>query len=80
MKKAKCKNCRYWKGPILFENRFCPPEEMQKGEWGYCKRHAPRPAVDAVENVRGKTYVTIWPETQAEDVCGEFSLIPLQKE
>lgn len=80
MKKARCKTCRYWKGPIPYETRYCPPEEMLKGDWGYCKRHAPRPLVDNVESVRGKTFVAVWPETLAGDVCGEFSLIPLQKE
>jgi hypothetical protein len=79
-KKARCKNCRYWKGPIPYENRYCPAEEMLKGTWGYCKRRAPNPVVENVEIVRGKTYITVWPETQAEDVCGEFALIPLQKE
>ena len=54
--------------------------ELLRGEWGFCKRHAPRPLVENVEAVRGKTYVALWPETQAQDVCGEFSLIPLQKE
>ena len=80
MRKAKCKNCRFWKGPIPYEHRYCPPEEMLKGEWGFCKRHAPRPKVDNVEAVRGKTYIALWPETLAEDVCGEFALFPLQKE
>jgi hypothetical protein len=80
MKKAKCKNCRYWKGPIPYESRYCPPEEMLKGEWGFCKRHAPRPLAENLEAVRGKTFIAVWPETQALDVCGEFALIPLQKD
>lgn len=80
MRKIRCKTCRYWKGPIPFEDRYCPPEEMLKGEWGYCRRHAPRPAVEAVEIARGKTFVTVWPETQSGDVCGEFALIPLQRD
>jgi hypothetical protein len=53
---------------------------MVKGEWGFCKRHAPRPLAENVETVRGKTFITVWPETLAQDVCGEFALIPLQKE
>ena len=36
--------------------------------------------MDNVDSVRGKTFVAVWPETLAGDVCGEFSLIPLQKE
>ena len=78
--KQKCRMCRYWKGPIPPEHRYCPPEEMQGGEWGYCKRHAPSPATVPVEQARGKSYVAMWPETQAEDLCGDFLLIPLHKE
>jgi hypothetical protein len=53
---------------------------MLTGEWGTCRRHAPSPATAPVEQARGKTYVAVWPETQAEDVCGDFVLIPLHKE
>ena len=80
MKKTKCRNCRYWQGPIPPEKRFCAPEEMLKGEWGYCRRHAPRPAVESVESFRGKSFVAVWPETMADEVCGEYALIPLHKE
>jgi len=72
--------CRYWKGPIPPEQRYCPPEEMLSGEWGYCKRNAPSPATVPVEYARGKTYVAVWPETQSDDLCGEFVLIPLHRE
>ena len=72
--------CRYWRGPIPAEKRYCPPEEMQVGEWGYCKRHAPRPAVEPVENARGKSFIAVWPETLADDLCGDFVLIHLHKE
>ncbi|EFL50429.1 conserved hypothetical protein [Solidesulfovibrio fructosivorans JJ]] len=78
--KQKCRMCRYWKGPIPPEHRYCPPEEMTSGDWGYCKRHAPAPASVPVEQARGKTYVAVWPETLADDLCGEFVLIPLNKE
>lgn len=80
MKRICCKTCRYWRGPIPQESRFCAAEEMLRGEWGYCKRHAPRPSVEVVENTRGKAFVAVWPETQAGDVCGEFALIPLHKD
>jgi len=53
---------------------------MTSGDWGYCKRHAPAPASVPVEQARGKTYVAVWPETQADDLCGEFVLIPLNRE
>jgi hypothetical protein len=53
---------------------------MLSGEWGYCKRNAPVPATAPVEHARGKTYVAVWPETQADDLCGEFVLIPLHRE
>ena len=78
--KQKCRMCRYWKGPIPPEHRYCPPEEMQGGEWGYCKRNAPAPASVPVEQARGKTYIAVWPETLADDLCGDFVLIPLHKE
>jgi len=78
--KQKCRMCRYWKGPIPPEHRYCPPEEMLSGDWGYCKRYAPGPATEPVEQARGKTYVAVWPETQADDLCGDFVLIPLHRE
>ena len=78
--KQKCRMCRYWKGPIPPEHRYCPPEEMVSGDWGYCKRYAPSPATEPVEQSRGKTYVAMWPETQADDLCGDFVLIPLHRE
>lgn len=53
---------------------------MLSGEWGQCKRNAPSPATAPVEYARGKTYVAVWPETQADDLCGEFVLIPLHRE
>lgn len=80
MKKKRCGMCRHWQGPIPAAKRFCPPEDMLTGEWGYCKRHAPFPATAPVESARGRSFVAVWPETLAEDACGEFVLIPLQKE
>jgi hypothetical protein len=75
-----CKVCRYWQGPIAAHERYCPPEDVLAHEWGVCRRHAPRPAVETVENARGKSFVAVWPETRATDVCGDFKLLPLARE
>lgn len=78
--KGICRNCRYWKGPIAFAKRYCPPEEIIGKELGYCCRHAPTPLVAAYEDIKGKTYATLWPETESKDFCGDFVLIDLHPE
>ncbi|MBF0480805.1 MAG: hypothetical protein HQK81_03325 [Desulfovibrionaceae bacterium] len=78
--KPKCSLCKHWKGPIAAIDRYCPPEEILRDDYGYCKCHAPRPMVENFENARGKTFVTVWPETLAEDVCAEFAMMSLHRE
>jgi hypothetical protein len=78
--KARCKVCRYWQGPITASQRYCPPEDVLAHEWGFCRRYAPRPAVEAMENARGKSFVAVWPETRATDVCGDFKMLVLARD
>ncbi len=78
--KKRCMTCKFWQGPIDPNSRYCPPEEVLREEFGYCKRHAPRPAVVPVDAARGKTYITIWPETTSGEICGDYVKLPLYKE
>jgi hypothetical protein len=64
-----CQGCRFW--------------QSENGEMGDCRRHAPRPIMDAQlpraevpeggEEAAGEAF---WPITFASDWCGEFKERP----
>ncbi len=63
----RCERCRFW-------------EEFQDSDgWGHCHRYAPRPVVDPLRrDEEGHAYmVAYWPETDADEWCGEFQPLPL---
>jgi len=33
--KPKCSLCKHWKGPIEAKDRYCPPEEILRDDYGY---------------------------------------------
>jgi hypothetical protein len=60
-----CQGCRFW--------------QSENGEMGDCRRHAPRPIMDAIlptvtlaEGEEDTSDQAIWPVTFAGDWCGEF--------
>ena len=59
----KCKDCKWWK------------ESEDSGGFSYCRRYAPKPFVcsseaDAIEGEANR--YAKWPDTGADDWCGEF--------
>ena len=53
-----CGNCRFWL--------------RQDGDWGRCRRYAPRPVVRDRTNPRTVPHIADWVNVRSSDWCGEW--------
>ena len=57
MKIGTCADCKYW---------------HSIDEYGYCRRHAPKPTLNQSPDGDELSYVGIWPHTFEEEWCGDY--------
>ena len=75
---VECQNCLYWQFSSGLASEINPSSKI-----GYCRRHAPQhlaresKGVQIAGHKKGeRPFLAIWPETFAEEWCGEFEANP----
>jgi hypothetical protein len=68
-----CLTCKYWVWSTL-NAELSSAAELDDNSWGQCKRYAPRALVLANPQEGDEKFRTdtLWPETSADDGCGDF--------
>lgn len=75
----RCETCRFWKRQIIQTRVDGQPEgDPYPGQWGDCRRYAPRGGLVLQEAASGCISGEVWPfaQTGEDDWCGEYQEIP----
>jgi hypothetical protein len=73
MSDERCETCRFWfVGEVVTEGATAGRAQKEHQRPGGCRRHAPRPLLIPAGDDNGKPYRPAWPQTAADEWCGEF--------